>query len=727
MDRVSHLGKLLTTSAAPGTTPSGESYIPGEKDQKKIKNPPQVYEEIERLKIIRKKFQSLEDTARCMWEWKKKGKLNLKNLEETVLGEIAQYGQKYIEFMRNDPDYSLAEVESGPKDEQRRLTNLLIFKLFRQFPVNVKNFTENPWDLYSLFALTCMTQRSVSTKIGVHFFLYTKSIMTLGTEKHQKFAESALALRDLGCFALTELSHGSNVQGCITNAVFDERRGNFVIYTPHERGIKFWIGNAAQTANMAVIAANLIVKGKDYGIHMFLVEIRDRVNHNLIPGVTLGDCGEKMGMNGVDNGFIAFRGLRVSRDALLDKITQVDEEGNVTTKFSNPNQRFAVQLSALCDGRVKVGIGASVSSLKGICIALRFAAIRRQFGNDIYKEIPILEYPSVRNRLLPLLSYALIPFFACRKISNLWFQHSDKVLDPTSKEIRELHGVISVLKPLTTQWTLDILNESRKALGGLGFSWYAEIPKMMADLHVLVTWEGDNNVLIQQACKFVLKAVQKHAKGLPISYQCLSYLAEDSLDDLKFEFSQPKEYASIEVLTQLMKLRAKRAAGDAAAYLMQEVSSGTDKFTAWNKSMPFEMEMCGKLFGELYIYNEALNCIHACKDPENQKFLFKLLSIFAISRVKEHYIVIADSVSKEQIKLMNELLLQLYEEIKYDAVLCFDGLLMDDEIVRSPFGSKHGNMYEQFLSKILTQRDNFGKSPHWKEIVRARNGMNFET
>jgi acyl-CoA oxidase len=718
MDRVSNLGKLLATSSAPTT-----STLLGIKET----NPPQVYEEIERLKINRKKFQSLEDTARCMWEWKKQGKLNLKNLQEVVLGEIAEYGQKYIEFMKNDPDYSLAEVESGAKDEQRRLTNLLLFKIFKRFPVSLKSFSENPWDLYSLFSLTSMTQRSVSTKIGVHFFLYTKSILTLGTEKHMKHVESALALRDLGCFGLTELSHGSNVQGCITNAVFDERRGNFVIYTPHERGIKFWIGNAAQTANMAVIAANLIVKGKDYGIHMFLVEIRDRVTHNLIPGVTVGDCGEKMGMNGVDNGFIAFRGLRVSRDALLDKITQVDENGVVTTKFDNPNQRFAVQLSALSDGRVKVGIGACVSSLKGICIALRFSAIRRQFGNDIYKELPILEYPSVRNRLLPLLSYALIPFFACRKISNLWFQNSHLILEPSNKVMKELHGLISVLKPLTTQWTVEILNESRKALGGLGYSWYAEIPKMLADLHILVTWEGDNNVLIQQASKFVLKGVQKHAQGQPIGYESLSYLAEDSLDDFKPEFSQAKEYLSMEVLFKLMKLRAKRAAGDAAAYLMQQVANGADKFTAWNKSIPFEMDVSGKLFGELYIFEEALKSIQACQDAQNQKFLSKLLTIFAINRIKEFYLVISENISKEQIRLMNELLLELYDEIKYDAVLCFDGLLMDDEIVRSPFGSKHGNMYEQFLSRILTQRDNFGKSPYWKEIVRARNGMDFET
>lgn len=292
--------------------------------------------------MIRKKYQSLEDTERCMREWKEKGKLDLQQFEVFVLGEIAINSKKYMDFMRRDPDYNLTEINNCSRDEQRRITNLLLYKQIRKFPISFKEYKENPWRLTTLFLLTGLTQRSISTKIGFHFFLYGKSILTLGTEKHMKYLENALTLKDMGCFGLTELTHGSNVQGCLTNVVFDDRRGNFVLYTPHERGVKFWIGNAAHTANMAVIAANLIVKGIDYGIHMFLIEIRDRATHNLIPRVTLGDCGDKMGRHGVDNGFIAFRGLRVSRDALLNKITDVDENGNVTSKFEFKSQRFAV-------------------------------------------------------------------------------------------------------------------------------------------------------------------------------------------------------------------------------------------------------------------------------------------------------------------------------------------------------------------------------------------------
>lgn len=727
MERIGNLHSLLTTATnsteANGKQNTELKSVMGDKTGGI--NPPQIIEEIERLKIIRKKYQSLEDTERCMTEWKAKGNLDLHQLESFVLGEIAQYGLKYIDFMKNDPDYSLTDLE-GKKDDQRRLTNMLLFKIMKQFPVSMKDFKTKPWDLTSLFLLTGMTQRAVSTKLAVHFFLYGKSLLTLGTDRHLKYLEDALALRDLGCFALTELTHGSNVQGCITNAVFDEKRKNFVLYTPHERGIKFWIGNAAQTANMAVIAANLIVKGKDYGIHLFVVEIRDRVNHNLVPGVTLGDCGEKMGLNGVDNGFLAFRGLRVPREALLNKITDVDEFGTVTSKFDNKNKRFAVQLSALSDGRVKVGTMGCMVNIKCCCIALRFSTIRRQFGKDPYKEMPIIEYPSLRNRVFPLLAQAIVPIFASRKINNMWYENWQKVLDPKNKEMKELHGLISVIKPLTTTWTLETMSEVRQVMGGLGYSWYAEIPKMIADAHIMTTWEGDNTVLLQQVSKFIMKSYKKQMSGMGTSYNSLKYLGEEGIEDEKFEFNSPQDFRCPHLLLKLMKIRAKKAAIESAIFLASEMAKGLDPFNAWNRAIPFELDSAAKFFGELYIYEIAMQHILQCPEDRNKNFLTQLLIIFAVTRIKASFEYISQNISREHTKMMNELLLDIFEAIKYDAVLCFDGLMMEDEIVRSPFGSKTGNMYEQFLSKILTERDNFGKAPHWKEIVKARNGMKFD-
>lgn len=91
--------------------------------------------------------------------------------------------------------------------------------------------------------------------------------------------------------------------------------------------MKFWIGAVANVANMAVIWANLYLDGKNYGIHAFVTPIRDPKTHKVFPGILIGDCGPKTGLNAIDNGFILFDNYKIARECLLDKISGVDENG----------------------------------------------------------------------------------------------------------------------------------------------------------------------------------------------------------------------------------------------------------------------------------------------------------------------------------------------------------------------------------------------------------------
>jgi acyl-CoA oxidase len=77
--------------------------------------------------------------------------------------------------------------------------------------------------------------------------------------------------------------------------------------------MKFWIGANASTANMTIMWAQLIVEGINYGPHPFLMRIRDIKTHEVIKGITIGDCGPKNGLDVIDNGYLMVDNVRIPR------------------------------------------------------------------------------------------------------------------------------------------------------------------------------------------------------------------------------------------------------------------------------------------------------------------------------------------------------------------------------------------------------------------------------
>jgi acyl-CoA oxidase len=57
--------------------------------------------------------------------------------------------------------------------------------------------------------------------------------------------------------------------------------------------------------------------------------------------------GEKLGLNGVDNGFMMFDRYRVTREALLDATGGIDQLGNYVTPYKDPSKRFGASLGKI--------------------------------------------------------------------------------------------------------------------------------------------------------------------------------------------------------------------------------------------------------------------------------------------------------------------------------------------------------------------------------------------
>ncbi|WP_354567283.1 acyl-CoA dehydrogenase [Glaciihabitans sp. UYNi722] len=403
------------------------------------------------------------------------------------------------EFQRVD-DLSLAEQRERTFGQLKLLVEE--GAVHRAFPKSLGGDDDHGGNIAS-FEEIVLADPSLQIKSGVQWGLFAAAVLHLGTERHHaRLLPDILDLTTPGAFAMTETGHGSDVAAIGTTATYDEKTEEFVIHTPFRAAWKDYLGNAAQHGRAAVVFAQLITKGVNHGVHAFYLPIRD--DKGFLPGVGGEDDGLKGGLNGIDNGRLHFDHVRVPREDLLNRYGDVAADGTYTSSIASPGRRFFTMIGTLVQGRVSLDGASVVSSKLALYIAITYGSQRRQFtAAKPTEEEVILDYQRHQRRLLPRLATTYAMSFAHEKLLTA-FDGVFSGARATDADREDLETLAAALKPLSTWAALDILQEAREACGGAGFLAENRLTQLRADLDVYVTFEGDNNVLLQLVAKRLL-------------------------------------------------------------------------------------------------------------------------------------------------------------------------------------------------------------------------------
>ncbi|KAK0546531.1 fatty-acyl coenzyme A oxidase [Tilletia horrida] len=635
-----------------------------------------------------------------------------------------QLKEKFMIELARDPIYSTKGWHDMSKDEIRERTMQKIASLVH-YVMNetVDVFTKR-------MELIGMHDPGFWTRFGVHYGLFLGAIRGSATANQFSYwmEKGVISCQGMyGCFGMTELAHGSNVAGLETTATFDEKTDQFVVHTPNLGATKWWIGGAAQSATHCSVFAQLIVNGKKYGTKTFIVPLRDPKTYQLLPGINIGDIGKKMGRDGIDNGFIQFTNVRIPRAYMLMKHTQVTREGEVREP---PLQQLTY--GALLQGRTAMVADAANTSKKALTIAVRYAAVRRQFKStpEATLETQILDYPIHQRRLMPLLAQATAFGFTALEMTRLFEETStalealepgDPNLEKTIEMLKETHATSAGLKAFCTWGTLEAIDKCRQACGGHGYSSYNGFPSMYADFAVHCTWEGDNTILALQSGRALISSfLDAKTKGKKFS-SATSYM-NDIDTVLAAKCNGEKDLDSLEGI--------EAGWGTVAAHAVKKAAEDYEKLINAGKNRDEAFEACSQVrfvaasvHSSGYIFRQFKQAVERlpadAKDGVrvNLEIVAKLYGLWQMEE-KAAFFLRSGWLSPQQLDLVQARVSDACAAVRKFAIPLIDAFAISDHIINSPIGVKSGDIYREYFGAVRRANPQNKEHPYFERVIK---------
>ena len=259
-------------------------------------------------------------------------------------------------------------------------------------------------------------------------------------EQRMKYLPKLATGEFIGCFGLTEPSHGSDPGSMITN--FKDMGDHYLL-----NGAKMWISNAP-FADIAVVWA----KNEEGRIHGLIVE-------RGMEGFTTPETHNKWSLRASSTGELIFDNVKVPKENLL------------------PNKSgLGAPLGCLDSARYGIAWGAIGAAMDCYDTALRYAKERIQFDK------PIAGTQLQQKKLAEMIT-------EITKAQLLTWR-----LGVLRNEGRATTSQISMAKRNNVDMAIHIAREARQMLGAMGITGEYSIMRHMMNLESVITYEGTHDI-----------------------------------------------------------------------------------------------------------------------------------------------------------------------------------------------------------------------------------------
>jgi len=634
--------------------------------------------------------------------------------------------QELVHYLNGGPEFTkkrkfIESVLSKDPEDQHRIYN---FNRHEYLQHHIKEFIRihKPFKNYKPTREEIGYMSDVSTGFGAlnnSHAIFLNTIIGQGNEQQFKYwVPKLMSFEITGSYAQTELGHGSNVRGLQTIAEFDKKTDSFILNTPTLTSMKWWPGCLGKVATHVVLYAQLLVDGKEHGVNVFVLQIRDE-NHLPLPGIRLGDLGNKVGDNANDTGFMILENVRIPRTHMLSKYRTVNAEGKYVDVIKADAK---VHYTTMMTTRANMVSTAASRLMQASTVSIRYSCVREQGFVDNSdpsykaKENKIIDHKIQQYRLLKQLahSYAL-------KFTGRWML--DQLQELEGKQVgiikntdllKELAATSAGLKSLTTIIATNGVEDCRKCCGGNGYLLSSGLSAMSQDYLWQVTAEGDYIILALLTAKHILKSIGKVMGGMKLQgiMDYFNVLATENFDlnHLKPSHAKfPSDFCNLNYLLSLFKYRSIERNLTAAKEFNHLVAEKNMKFEEAFNYLSLDLLKATHIHCFYIIMHNFVQKVQECKNEKIKIVLNRLCILFACTHfLDENW---GETLSKDQYKLIRECAYGLLKEIRPDAVPLVDAFDIPDSVLRSAIGRYDGNVYEALFDSaqksILNQIDPF--------------------